>query len=80
MPAVYGAVLAVAGAPEAFVHLYAYSRHDQSVLLAALRRHVGRLARRRRPVRPPDRHGGPGAGLPLAQPMVSSWPTRCASA
>jgi hypothetical protein len=71
VPAVYGAVLAVAGAPEAFVHLYAYSRYDQSVLLAALRRHAGRL---------------PGVAAlfdlltdtaalapvsPLAQPMVS---------
>ncbi|HEX2184660.1 MAG TPA: hypothetical protein VHN78_04040, partial [Chloroflexota bacterium] len=40
---VYGAVLAVAQQPQAFVHLYTYSRHDQAVLLAALRRHVGRV-------------------------------------
>ena len=43
VPRVYGAVVAMAGDAEAFVHLYAYSRDDQSILLAALRRHAGRL-------------------------------------
>ncbi len=43
VPQVYGAVVAMAGASESFVHLYTYSRQDQSILLAALRRHAGAL-------------------------------------
>ena len=79
VPRVYGAVVAMAAHAEAFVHLYAYSRHDQSMLLAALRRHVGRL---------------PAIGAlfdlltdtapwPASPPWPSrwspSWPRRCAT-
>ena len=71
VPRVYGAVVAMAGTPEAFVHLYAYSRQDQSILLAALRRHVGRLPAIGALFDLLTDDGALARVSPLAQPMLS---------
>lgn len=68
---VYEAVLAAAGAPQAHVHLYAYSRQDQSVLLAALRRHVGRIPAIGALFDLLTDTAALASASPLAQPMVS---------
>ncbi len=71
VPRVYGAVVAMARTPEAFVHLYAYSRQDQSILLAALRRHVGRLPAIGALFDLLTDDGALARVSPLAQPMIS---------
>jgi hypothetical protein len=71
VPRVYGAVVAASGASEAFVHLYTFSRQDQSVLLAALRRHVGRLPAIGALFDLLTDDGALARISPLAQPMLS---------
>ena len=71
VPRVYGAVVAAAGESEAFVHLYTYSRQDQSVLLAALRRHAGRLPAIGALFDLLTDDGALAKISPLAQPMLS---------